>query len=613
MIEHQLDIQTPDGRMNTFITHPEEDGPHPVVIFYMDAPGKREELHDMARRLGTVGYYVILPNLYYRETREFELDFTGKDPARSRERMRELMYGLGNNMVMRDTQALLDFVDAQDEADSKRIGCVGYCMSGPFAFTAAGTYPDRIAAAASIYGVRLYGDHKDSPPPKEMIDQLDHHLQQSGARYRIEWYPGTHHGFAFPQRPAYDKHAGERHWERLFALFQRNLALVYPAMHFELSEEHRMLQDLVAKFVDQQLIPLEPAVLKREASGQPCSLTADEATSLNTICREAGLWGLDAPEACGGANLPALALIGVNEEVGRSATPFHFPPDSPNLHMLMATANDAQKRKYLDPYARGETVSAIAISEPGAGADPASMKTRAKKEGNEWILNGRKIWVSKMDHADFSIVMAVTDPDKGRNGISAFLVDKDTPGFIVEREIPMIGGLRTFEIVIDNCRIPAGQLLGEEGKGFAPMQLRLSVRRLQMGAWCIGMARRAVEMMVEHANQRVTFGQPLADRQTVQWWIADAETKIHACRLMCQQAAWKLDQGQDVRTEISMVKVYGTEMAQEIIDNAMQCFGAMGMTKELPLHLMASKVRAMRIYDGPSEVHRWVIARRRLG
>lgn len=384
-------------------------------------------------------------------------------------------------------------------------------------------------------------------------------------------------------------------------------------MNFELPEEHRMLRDLVSKFVNQQLLPLEPTILKREAEGGGHELTNEELQPLNEICRQAGLWGLDAPEEFGGANLPALALTAVNEEVGRTAVPFHFPPDSPNLHMLRATVNDEQRRKYLEPYARGETVSAIGISEPGAGADPASMKTRAVKEGSEWVLNGRKIWISKMDQADFTILMAVTDPEKGRNGISAFLVDRDTPGFLVERAIPMIGGHVTYEILLDNCRLPESQLLGEEGRGFAPMQLRLSVRRLQMASWCIGMARRAVEMMCEHAKQRVTFGVPLADRQTVQWWIADAETRIHACRLMCQQAAWKLDQGQDVRTEISMVKVYGTEMAQEVIDNAMQCFGAMGMTKELPLQLLANRVRAMRIYDGPSEVHRWVIARRRLG
>ena len=241
MIEHHIDIATTDGAMNTFVTHPEEDGPHPVVFFYMDAPGKREELHDMARRLGTAGYYVILPNLYYRSVREFNL-FSG-DPAQDRPAMNALMDGLTDDMVARDTESLFAHIDADPAAKSSRVGCMGYCMSGPFSFAMAGMFPARICAAASLYGVRLFGEgspaylaekvkgelyfacaETDQYAPTEVIDGLIDHLRTTGTNARVESYPGTHHGFAFPTRGhAYNKDAAERHWERLHALFARNL------------------------------------------------------------------------------------------------------------------------------------------------------------------------------------------------------------------------------------------------------------------------------------------------------------------------------------------------------------------------------------------------------
>ena len=340
----------------------------------------------------------------------------------------------------------------------------------------------------------------------------------------------------------------------------------------------------------------------------------EERDRIDARSRDMGLWGLDAPEDVGGADLPAVAMIGVNIEMGKTCVPYHLPPDSPNLRMLMATVNDDQRERYLAPYVQKGTVSAIGISEPGAGADPAAMITRAIREGDEWVINGRKIWISRIAKADFTIVMAVTDPNLGaRGGITAFLVDKGTKGLVVARAIPMLAGQRTYEVVFEDCRVPDTQVLGRIGAGFAPMQLRLTVRRLQMGSWCIGMAQRALDMLVEHANQRVTFGERLADRQAIQWWVADAATKLHACRLMVMDAAVKQDEGRDVRMEASMIKVFATEMATEVIDHAQQAFGAMGVTQELPLSWLAQKVRTMRVYEGPSEVHRMVIARRVLG
>ena len=385
-------------------------------------------------------------------------------------------------------------------------------------------------------------------------------------------------------------------------------------MNFELEEDHRLLQDLVARFVREMLIPLEQKVLERDANGQGAYLSHEERDRIDARSRDMGLWGLDAPEDVGGADLPAVAMIGVNIEMGKTCVPYHLPPDSPNLRMLMATVNADQRERYLTPYVQKGTVSAIGISEPGAGADPAAMITRAVREGDEWVINGRKIWISRAQEADFTILMAVTDKQKGaRGGISAFLIDKGTPGFNVLRRIPMIGGQFTYEVALENCRVSAANLLGVEGQGFAPMQVRLSTRRLQMASWAIGMAQRALDMMLEYAPQRVVFGEPLANRQAIQWWIADAYTKIKAATLMTYETAWKLDQGADVRTEISAVKAYATEMSYEVLDNAMQMYGAMGMTKELPLSLMQAQMRTMRIYDGPTEVHKWVVARNLLG
>ncbi len=200
--------------------------------------------------------------------------------------------------------------------------------------------------------------------------------------------------------------------------------------------------------------------------------------------------------------------------------------------MLIATVNGDQRERYLLPYARGETVSAIAISEPGAGSDPSGMTTRAERDGDGWRINGRKIWISRAPEADFTIAMARTDPGaEGREGITAFLIDRGTPGFEVGTAHPMLGGYRTYEVVFDNCFVSDAQVLGRVGGGFGPMQLRLTVRRLEMGAWSVAMAQRALDMMVQHAKSRRTFGTLLADRQAIQWWIADAATQIHATEM----------------------------------------------------------------------------------
>jgi len=240
MIERQIDIPTADGATTTFICHPERGGPHPPILFFMDAPAIREELRDMARRLGTAGYYVMLPNLYYRAG---VMELGSLAEPGMRDRMFGYMNGLSIDMVMSDARALIDFADADPAARPGSIGALGYCMSGQFAINAAGTFPDRVAAAASLYGVLLVTDKADSPhlmarkakaelyfgcaetdhyAPMEMVEALTASLADRPLT-EVELYPGVEHGFAFPQRPAYDKAAAERHWERLLALYRRRL------------------------------------------------------------------------------------------------------------------------------------------------------------------------------------------------------------------------------------------------------------------------------------------------------------------------------------------------------------------------------------------------------
>jgi carboxymethylenebutenolidase len=244
MIEQTVDIPTRDGRTTTFIVHPEREGPHPVVLFFMDAPAIREELRDMARRIATVGYYVMLPNLYYRHGVMELADLPPLEEQAARARMFGFMNSLTIPIVMEDADALLDYADRDPAANKGPVGALGYCMSGRYAINFAARYPERVGAAASIYGVQLVTDEADSPhlvapkasaelyfacaetdayAPMEMVEALDAALKSSGARAEVEIYPGVHHGFAFPQRAVYDKPSAERHWERLFALFRRNL------------------------------------------------------------------------------------------------------------------------------------------------------------------------------------------------------------------------------------------------------------------------------------------------------------------------------------------------------------------------------------------------------
>ncbi len=385
-------------------------------------------------------------------------------------------------------------------------------------------------------------------------------------------------------------------------------------MDFTLPEELRMLRDTVARFVREELLPLERDVIKREAerglTDAPL-IDPDVEKELGRKAKAIGLYGIDVPEEYGGLNMGMLAKAVVIEELKTSIVPFVLPPDSPNLWMLRETCKGGQIEKYLLPYAKGDKKSAIAISEPGAGSDPAGMKTRAEYKNGKWVINGQKIWISHARQADFIIVMAVTDPAKGsRGGMTAFLVDKGTKGLSIPSVFNTIGEHSPYAVFLDNVEVSDEQVLGEVGNGFGPMQNRLGVRRMEIACRSLGYARRCMDLMLTQANERKTFGALLAERQQVQWWLADSWQEMEMVRWITWRLAWKMDQGDtNWRRDASMVKLQGSEMIARVSDRAIQLLGGMGVSKDLPLEYIARACRVLRIFEGPSEVHRWVIAR----
>jgi len=385
-------------------------------------------------------------------------------------------------------------------------------------------------------------------------------------------------------------------------------------MDFSSPEELGPIRRTVAQFVKTKLMPLEPGITRREAERgyDDTPLIAPEVQArLDARTREIGLWGIDVPETYGGQGLGALHKCAVVEQLKYSTVPYVLPPESPNLFFLQDCCRGDQVARYLEPYARGEKKSCLALSEPGAGSDAAGIRTRATRVDGGWRLDGEKIWISNARTADFMVVVAVTDPDKGRKGgMTAFLIDKGTPGVSIPASFPMIGEYHPYSVHFENVRLEDGQVLGEVGQAFTPLQKRLGIRRMEIAARCLGLAARCIDMMIEQAKDRQTFGAPLADRQTVQWWIADSFQELEQCRLLTYRLAWKVDRKDtDVRRDAAIVKVQATEMLTRVVDRAIQLFGAMGVSKELPLEYIARVARVYRIVEGPSEVHRWTIAR----
>lgn len=383
-------------------------------------------------------------------------------------------------------------------------------------------------------------------------------------------------------------------------------------MDFAWPQDVLDLKQRVRAFVAEHVIPLER---EETAAGLPEPLLA----TARQRAREAGLFLPHMPAEYGGLGLGFLPLCAVFEEAGRSLLgplALHCSaPDEGNMHLLHRFGSEEQKQRYLRPLAEGLTRSAFALTEPapGAGADPAMLRTRAVRDGEGWVIDGHRWFATGARGAAFAIVAAVTEaggPPKDR--MTLFLVEAGTPGYEVVRDVPVMGMPAPgghSEVRFSGCRVGQEQVLGPVGAGFRLLQARLGPARLTHCMRWLGVAQRCLEMTVERARQREAFGARLADHQAVQWMIADSAMDVHASRLMVLDAAWRLAEGDQARVETSMCKAFVAEAVGRVVDRAVQVFGALGFSKDTPLERFYREVRAFRIYDGPSEVHRMVVAR----
>jgi (R)-benzylsuccinyl-CoA dehydrogenase/naphthyl-2-methylsuccinyl-CoA dehydrogenase len=391
-------------------------------------------------------------------------------------------------------------------------------------------------------------------------------------------------------------------------------------MDFSISEEYMMLKEAMAEFVKREMLPLDKVLLERELSlwTEPGPLIPQEDHDrLMQKTKKLGFWGLEVEEKFGGQGLGMLAKTLVVEEsskslVGFSHHGFTLPPDAPNLYYLHDCCSEGQREKYFEPYCNASVDSAMACSEPDAGSDVSGLKTTAVRKGDKWVINGAKMWISKCDYPEvFFIVIAVTDKEaSSKNRFTAFLIDRNTPGLRIGREIPVVGAMPTWDLFLEDVEVGDDAVLGEVGQAFIPLQNRFGVRRIEIAAHCTGMAERLIQMMIDQANTRITFGKPLAVRQTVQNWIADSTIELESVRWPLYYAAWKSDQGyKDLRIEGSSIKVASTEMLTRVADRAIQVHGGLGLSHELGIEYVSRMVRLWRILEGPSEIHRMSIAR----
>jgi acyl-CoA dehydrogenase len=366
------------------------------------------------------------------------------------------------------------------------------------------------------------------------------------------------------------------------------------------------------------------AFMEEHVYPNEAALLADDAATIESLrarAKEDGLWAPHLPPEAGGTGEGFLHYAHLNEEIGRSSHAqlvFNCQaPDAGNGEILHLFGTDEQKERFLRPLVEGTARSFFSMTEPEVpGSDPTTLRTRAVRDGDDWVIDGHKWFSSGAEGAAFGIVMAVTDPDGApHRRATQILVPAETPGVEIVRAVPVLGhtgsGWSTHcEVTYSGVRVPVANTLGEPGDGFRIAQKRLGPGRIHHVMRWLGQMQRAFELMCSYALERESFGGPLAEKQTIQNWIADSAAEIHACRLMTLDAAHKIDQGDEARVEVSLIKFYAARALHDVIDRAIQTHGARGLTDESPLGGMYAMARGARIYDGPDEVHRMVVARR---
>ena len=381
-------------------------------------------------------------------------------------------------------------------------------------------------------------------------------------------------------------------------------------MDFNIPEDMKMVQTLANDFVKDQLIPLEKEVLGRESDleGAKRALTQEKEAELIKMVKDMGLWGLSIPDDLGGVGLGVLGACLVEEELAKTVLPFNFGDVTP----ILFDCNEEQKNEYFLPLLERQKSVYLALVEPGKGADPAALEMKAEKAGDNYVLNGRKLVFSDSDKADFAIVFAVTDPEKGlRDGVTCFLVDSGTAGFTVKGNGDKNGWRaqvgEPVTLVFENCSVPASRVLGKEGKAFELGKKWLTSRRIVRGARCVGTAVRLLDKAVEHAKSWTSFGQTITGWPSIQTALAEMAIDIQAARLMVYEAACKADEGQNIQTEAAMVKVFATEMLKRVGDRAVLVKNGPGPVQGLPLEFLCQSLLVQNIRERALEVQKSLI------